>query len=406
MGDNQLVNAWLFLNEDEPQVDGKPVGYDDPQSCYQTLIRDGVYQAVDVLFLCFIDTIATGPNTIPTGDGTSCTLHMDLVSHPDNATNLDYLKWVNRDAKNANPNIKVAVTLLWGNEDTLKRVFTVNPNNTDKQNAENFAANLVAYLEEYDLDGFDIDWEEPLSSSITKTQFKYLADAIGSQFRSHADKGYLFTMSPASVGTLDAAAVNADVDFVTLQLYSGFTTKAEFVQAGINEDLLAYGAKFESNYQTAEQAYAGAKQGGYRVITQWRLNSSNFAYEQSQQKKLYQLVKGGEGFRVDVPAGPIYSNDDAKTKAPLIAAAHGGTWTGQWKTVVQGEMSVVQLEFPSSQGSDASFTLDVPAGPIYSNDDAKTKAPVVAASYNGEWHGQWKTIVEGKMSVIGVNFAW
>lgn len=113
-------------------------------------------------------------------------------------------------------------------------------------------------------------------------------------------------------------------------------------------------------------------------------------------------------FTVDVPAGPIFSNDDAQTKAPIVAAAHGGRWNGQWTTVVDGGMSVVGIEFPApaSSGGGSSFTMDVPAGPIFSNDDAQTKGPIVAASYNGQWNGQWNTIVEGKMSVVGVTFNW
>lgn len=112
-------------------------------------------------------------------------------------------------------------------------------------------------------------------------------------------------------------------------------------------------------------------------------------------------------YKVNVPAGPIWNNDDAKEKAPIVAAAHGGTWTGQWQTVIESSMSVVELELPVPVDSGAtSFTMDVPAGPIWNDSDAKTKGPAVAASYNGQWNGQWKTIVEGKMSVIGVQFNW
>jgi len=113
-------------------------------------------------------------------------------------------------------------------------------------------------------------------------------------------------------------------------------------------------------------------------------------------------------FKVNIPAGPIWNNDDAKTKGPIVAAANGGTFTGQWTTVVEGVMSVVevQLPAPASGNGKASFTLDMPAGPIWNNDDAKVKGPLVAAAYNGEWNGQWKTIVEGQMSVVGVKFNW
>jgi hypothetical protein len=113
----------------------------------------------------------------------------------------------------------------------------------------------------------------------------------------------------------------------------------------------------------------------------------------------------GNSFTVSVPAGPIWSNDDAQTKAPIVAAAHGGKWNGQWRTVVDGVMSTVDVEFPAPAGG-TSFTMDVPAGPIWNNDDAQVKGPVVAASYNGTWNGQWTTTVEGQMSVIGVTFNW
>jgi FtsP/CotA-like multicopper oxidase with cupredoxin domain len=44
---------------------------------------------------------------------------------------------------------------------------------------------------------------------------------------------------------------------------------------------------------------------------------------------------------------------------------------------------------------------DVNAGPIWNNDDAKTKCPGVCQGTKGVWNGQWKTTVEGQMSVCG-----
>lgn len=43
---------------------------------------------------------------------------------------------------------------------------------------------------------------------------------------------------------------------------------------------------------------------------------------------------------VDVPAGPIWSNDDAKIKCPAVCTAVGRTWSGQWVTTDWGKMSV------------------------------------------------------------------
>ncbi|MEM9685341.1 MAG: mannan-binding lectin [Bacteroidota bacterium] len=50
-------------------------------------------------------------------------------------------------------------------------------------------------------------------------------------------------------------------------------------------------------------------------------------------------------FKVNIPAGPLWNNEDAKEKAPKVAAAHQGKWTGQWNTVVESEMSVIEIKY-------------------------------------------------------------
>lgn len=112
-------------------------------------------------------------------------------------------------------------------------------------------------------------------------------------------------------------------------------------------------------------------------------------------------------FCVKIPAGPLWSNDDAQKRGPYICAAHGGRFTGQWYTAVWGKMSVVECEFTCPQGGNGiSFTLDVPAGPLWSNEDAKEKCDAICASYGGKWNGQWTTIIPNKMSVCGCEFNW
>jgi Glycosyl hydrolases family 18 len=282
----QLVNAWIFLNEDEP----KGTNYDSASSCYQTLIQNNIYQSVDLLYLCFVTTTPTDASTIPSGDGSSYTIEMGASSHPGGLTNQDYMNYVIRDARHNNPGIKLMVTLNWGDGNLLSNIFS-NSQYSPQQNADNFAANLMAYLKAYDLDGFDIDWESPICDQTTQVQCALLVNAIGAQFQQQTDKSYYLTLSPAEVGNLDAAAVNKNVNFLNLQLYSGFTFPGSFTSAGINANLLAYGAKWESGYQTAQQAYQDNKANyQYSVFTCWRLNSSNYQFEQTQQQLLYQLV--------------------------------------------------------------------------------------------------------------------
>lgn len=111
-------------------------------------------------------------------------------------------------------------------------------------------------------------------------------------------------------------------------------------------------------------------------------------------------------FKVNIPAGPLWSDEDAKEKAPKIAAAHQGKWTGQWNTVVPSEMSVIEVELNVKNSGNNEFTTDVLAGPIWSNDEAQQVGSAIAASYGAEFTGQWKTIVEGVMSVIQIKYTF
>ena len=85
-------------------------------------------------------------------------------------------------------------------------------------------------------------------------------------------------------------------------------------------------------------------------------------------------------FTTDVPAGPIWNNDDAKEKCPTACASHLGEWNGQWTTVVEGKMSVCGCTRPVKHQGASEFTIDIPAGPIWNNDDAKEKCPIICAA--------------------------
>jgi hypothetical protein len=109
-------------------------------------------------------------------------------------------------------------------------------------------------------------------------------------------------------------------------------------------------------------------------------------------------------FKVNLPAGPLWSNVQAQQLGPAIAAAHFGRFTGQWATVVESQMSVIEVEFDVPRSGGTTYTMDVPAGPIMNNEDAKLKCGAICASYGGTWNGQWRTVIEGKLSVAGCTF--
>lgn len=111
-------------------------------------------------------------------------------------------------------------------------------------------------------------------------------------------------------------------------------------------------------------------------------------------------------YKVYIPAGPIWNQEDAEKKCPYVCKAHGGEWTGHWTTVVENKMSVCECEYDTEQKGTTELILDVPAGPIWSNEDAKEKCPVICASYGGEWTGQWVTPEStwGKFSICQCKF--
>ncbi|HVV69095.1 MAG TPA: mannan-binding lectin [Gammaproteobacteria bacterium] len=47
---------------------------------------------------------------------------------------------------------------------------------------------------------------------------------------------------------------------------------------------------------------------------------------------------------VDVQAGPIWNQPNAEQVCPSVCQNNRGTWTGQWRTTVPGQMSVCQCQ--------------------------------------------------------------
>jgi hypothetical protein len=111
-------------------------------------------------------------------------------------------------------------------------------------------------------------------------------------------------------------------------------------------------------------------------------------------------------YKVNIPAGPLWSNEEAQKIGPKIAAAHQGKFTGQWRTVVSGQMSVVEVELPVDYSGPHEYKTTVLAGPLWSNDEAQKLGPKIAASYGAEFTGQWRTIVNGVMSVIEIKYTF
>jgi len=97
----------------------------------------------------------------------------------------------------------------------------------------------------------------------------------------------------------------------------------------------------------------------------------------------------------DISAGPIWNNMDAQNKCPSVCARERGTWNGNWHTVVPGRNSVCSCDFNQRHRGKEDFN----AGPIWSNQQAQTVCPAVCTSHDRLWKGEWRTTVQGQMSV-------
>lgn len=293
-----MCNAWIMLSEDNP--DG--TNYNSPTSAFQRLISKGLYQANDIINICFVDIVPTSSNTIPEGDGSSYTLFLDKVIHPANPdgsvpTNQDYMEWIVRDARKANPKIKICLTLLYGKRHLISQIYK-DPKKPDEKSAEAFAKNVKAYLDHYGLNGFDIDWEwEYLSDDTTSEQFKTTFSALGSELKT---AGMLLTLAPATTANLDPKTVSDHFDIIAFQMYYSTSLPKDFLDLHIVPDAFAHGAKFEAEeasppngpgLQTATQAFKQMQTYGFKSVTSWRLNSQNYIFEQDQQLALSKLVK-------------------------------------------------------------------------------------------------------------------
>jgi len=97
----------------------------------------------------------------------------------------------------------------------------------------------------------------------------------------------------------------------------------------------------------------------------------------------------------EIAAGPIWNNVDAHGKCPAVCTRAGGTWNGNWRTVVAGRQSVCACDFRRPHKAGKTFN----AGPIWNNRHAQSVCPAVCTSHDRTWRGEWRTTVQGQMSV-------
>ncbi len=379
------INAWILLNEDEP----KNTTYNDSDSCFQSLIRNKVYNQVTMLGLAFFEAI-------PVNNGYS--IQIGASSHQGGLTNQDYLNYILRDARTCNPNIKFLATMVYSGNNTLAAIFS---GGGDAQTAAtNFATNLVTYLINNGMNGLDIDWEGDVSYLMTQNQFKILFSTIRKVFDAQPVKFYL-SFTPASpTSSIDYPTLNSAFDFISPQFYDGVQLE-EYLSSGVSPTKIGYGAQFEpGNSQPnadAQQVWNEVSSGftytnveyNYLDIIMWRFNSGNFQFEQAQFMILFELANPStsnafdDTMIVDAAGNPNITQMTIRSGDVLNAIQSVNTGTGQYNTGTQDPKTGIFTLLQHGGDSGISKTIQIPL-----ND------PIVSISgYTGVWYG-WQCVLQ------------
>jgi len=377
------INAWLFLNEDEPPK----TNYNSPDSCFQTLIRYRTYDSAEFIGIAFFEVVDAT---------TGCSIEIGASSHPGGLTNRDYLDYVLRDARQVNPGIKFLATMVYGGSNTLAKVFA---NGGDPQaQASAFAANLVAYLQANGMNGIDIDWEGDVSEQLTRSQFQILFSTIRQVFDAQPVKYYLSFTPAWPTSSIDYPTVNSVFDFVSPQFYDS-TPLSSFLSAGISPAVIGYGAQFEPGNAapntSAQQVWNavsagfthGGMQYGYQDIFMWRLNSGNYQFEQAQFMILGQLARLPAGNSFDDSAiigaagNPALTALTIRSGDVLDALQATNTGTTSFNTGPNDANLYSLLQHGGNGGTAHALTLP-------------QKDPIVEISgYTGLWYG-WQCVLQ------------
>lgn len=349
------IGAWL-TNELHPAN----ATYSSPNSNFSSIKLNGIYGTLDYLSIGWFG------------------LNMSNTSSPTLQTSNTYLAQQVADARAQNPNIIIFALLAYNDEITayLQKIINTPALLTT------FATNVANFLGNNDLNGFDIDWEHP-TSELTQEQCGAWLNALGAAF----GNTYYLAVSASSnqygnVENLDADAVNANVDVFNLQSY-WVSDPSVFIAQGINADLLGFGAYFESGVTAlyASQQYAAGiqyqgRQYPYQTMMSWRLDSSNWPFEQSQQLLMRPYLTG----QPDVVAfddGAILSAQTTPTLIQSIVIRSGDV------------VDAIQCTNASSDGSYLVQLLQHGGDGGNGNNPINLTNGLTAFSYvTGNWYGQ------------------
>lgn len=349
------IGAWLT-----DELHPANAAYSSPNSNFSSIKLNGIYGALDYLSIGWFGIDMSNPNS------------------PTLQTSNTYLAQQVADARAQNPDIIIFALLAYTNEIKADLQKIIN----NPALLTTFAANVASFLGKNNLNGFDIDWEVP-TSQLSQQQCGAWLNALGAAF---GDTYYLAISASSNqsgnVQNLNADAVNANVDVFNLQSL-WVSDPGVFIVHGINAGLLGFGAYFESGVTALEasQQYAAGimyqnQKYPYQTMMSWRLDSSNWPFEQSQQLLMGPYLTGQPGV-VPFDDSAILNVQTTPTLIQSIVIRSGDV------------VDAIQCTNASSNGSYVVQLLQHGGDGGNENNQINLTNGLTAFSYvTGNWYGQ------------------
>jgi len=155
-------------------------------------------------------------------------------------TDADRIEYLVEQARAKNPEIKILISLGWGLGDIAVIAF----------DPEHYADSVVEFIQDNELDGFDLDFEPPnLPAETGFTNISQTIRAALDQASEDDDRGnnpYLFTVTPSTTsGFKNWDELSTYYDFVNLQTYWSTYLLTSFLNAGVPSEKITLGVLSE-----------------------------------------------------------------------------------------------------------------------------------------------------------------
>ena len=247
-------------------VVGQYFGFFDgvPKAKYEQIVATAPFDKCNLLVLAFVHAVET--NWVYTAQFTNWRDNNFPLDPTD--TDPDRVALIVKTAREKNPSIKIVMSLGWGTNDTGNAASTPGP----------FADSVGALAKDYDLDGFDFDFE---STDVEPADMLALAQQIRASLQqAMPGRTTVMTVTPAQTEGLDKSVLEA-FDYTMPQTYDhgGNGTTADWFERQLGSySKIVFGLNSEGYIGDSDDPSkfaAEAKSNNAAGIFAWRLDNDS-----------------------------------------------------------------------------------------------------------------------------------